>query len=274
MASVDHLTNPPFTFSRLKTVTADLLSIDYLREHLSEKALTYLTTTIPEHHRIGVGDFVVAQRRLFNQHAGDLAAVLMALEQAPSDLNLKHFESCFIEWLRENGVSRSRITQLKGAIRIKRRALAEGSFYDQSEREFIKELEVEKAYLFGRLTWEGQKQAFQLRQSSGKITLQDLRQLLKVHQYDPKSQWQGSDEWSPSKGKSDPKPSPTPAVLSLPISTKAYDLALMLQGVVDQLLDIHPQWEGDHRITELVDARRLSELTNQLCAGRDLGWDF
>ena len=252
----------------------DLLSIDCLKAHLSEKALTYLSTAIPERHRIGVGDFIVAQHKLFNQHAGNLAAVLMALEQAPSDLNLTHFESCFIEWLRENGVSRSRITQLKGAIRIKRRAKAEDSFYDQTQRDFIQELEVEKAYLFGRLTWEGQKQVFQLRQSAGKITLQDLRQLLKAHQYDPKTHWQGSEDWSPSKSKSDAKPSPTPAVLSLPISTKAYDLALMLQGVVDQLLDIHPQWEGDHRITELVDARRLSELTSQLCAGRDIGCDF
>jgi hypothetical protein len=255
-------------------MTADLLSIDYLREHLSEKALTYLTTTIPEHHRIGVGNFVNAQRNVFNQYAADLAAVFMALEQAPSELNLKHFESCFIEWLRENGVSSSRITQLKGAIRIKCRALAESSFYDQSEREFLKELEVEKAYLFGRLTWEGQKQAFQLRQTKGQVTLQDLRQLLKAHQYDPKSQWQGSDEWSPSKGRSDSKPSPTPVVLSLPVSPKAYDLALMLQGVVDQLLDIQPQWEGDHRVMEVVDAQRLNDLTVRFCSGRDTGWDF
>jgi hypothetical protein len=55
---------------------------------------------------------------------------------------------------------------------------------------------------------------------------------------------------------------------------QAHDLALTLQGVVDQLLDIHPQWEGDHRITELIDAQRLAELTNQICAGKDLGWDF
>ena len=57
-------------------------------------------------------------------------------------------------------------------------------------------------------------------------------------------------------------------------SSKAYELALLLQNVVDGLLDIHPQWEGDHRITELVDAQRLSQLTNQLCAGKELGWDF
>jgi len=48
----------------------------------------------------------------------------------------------------------------------------------------------------------------------------------------------------------------------------------MLQSVVDELLDTHPQWEGDRRITELVDAQRLSQLTNQLCACREVGWDF
>ena len=57
-------------------------------------------------------------------------------------------------------------------------------------------------------------------------------------------------------------------------SSNAYELAYLLQNAVDGLLDIHPQWEGDHRITELVDAQRLSQLTNQLCAGRELGWDF
>jgi len=255
-------------------MTVELLSIDYLKGQLSEKALSYLATAIPELHRVGVGQFVVAQRKLFNQHAGDLAAVLLAIEQAPADLDLSRFEQAFIEWLRENGVSSSRITQLKGAIRIKRRALSQESFYEPSEREIIKGLEVEKAYLFGRLTWEGQQQALQIHQSKGHLTLQDLRQLLKAHQYDPKSKWQGSDDWSPSEDRSDSKPSPTPAVLSFPVSSKAYDLAITLQGVVDQLLDIQPQWEGDCRVVELVDAQRLFELTNRFCAGRDTGWDF
>ena len=57
-------------------------------------------------------------------------------------------------------------------------------------------------------------------------------------------------------------------------SSKAYELALLLQGAVDGLLDIQPQWEGDHRIREVVDAQRLSELTTQLCGGRDLGWNL
>lgn len=58
------------------------------------------------------------------------------------------------------------------------------------------------------------------------------------------------------------------------IPTHTCALAAMLQSIVDELLDTHPQWEGDHRITELIDAQRLSQLTNQLCAGRELGWDF
>ena len=51
-------------------------------------------------------------------------------------------------------------------------------------------------------------------------------------------------------------------------------LASELQVIVDHLLELRSQWEGDHRVTELIDAQRLNELTNQLCAGRDLGWDF
>jgi hypothetical protein len=252
----------------------DLLSIDHLKNLLSDKALAYLSSAIPESHRIGVGNFVEAQRKLFNSHASDLAAVFMAIDEAPSDLNLQYFESCFIEWLRENGVSSSRITQLKGAIRIKRRANAPDSFYDQHQRQIIKELEVEKAYLFGRLTWDGQKQAFQLHQLRGQVTLQDLRQLIKTHYYDPKSRWKKQDDWDPSKESSHAPSSQSSSILSLPMSTHAYDLALTLQSVVDQLLDIQPQWEGDHRIMDVVDARRLNDLIARICVDRDTGWDF
>jgi hypothetical protein len=57
-------------------------------------------------------------------------------------------------------------------------------------------------------------------------------------------------------------------------SSKAYELALLLQSAVDGLLDIHPQWEGDHRVIELVNAHRLNDLTHRLSAGRYTGWDF
>ena len=92
LASVDCL---PITnhelFSRLKPMTIDLLSIEALSNGLSEKALDYLQQTIPEHHRRGVGSFVQAQRRLFNDHAADLAAVLTAIASAPKEFNLDLF---------------------------------------------------------------------------------------------------------------------------------------------------------------------------------------
>jgi hypothetical protein len=256
-------------------MSTDLLSIDVLRTSLSEKALNYLSSSIPDHHRCGVADFVLAQRNLFNDHAADLAAVLTAIASAPKEINLKVFERDFIEWLRENGVSSSRITQLKGSIRIKSRVLAEDSFYSQTEKDIVNHLEVEKAYIFGRLTFAGQREVFGLHYANGKVTLQQMRQLLKQHQYDPKSQWQGNDDWKPSqKDEVDTSASSVAFKPSMPLSTKAHDLALTLQGVVDELLDIKPQWEGDQRVIELVDAQRLSDLTNQLCAGRDLGWEF
>ena len=256
-------------------MTIDLLSIEALSSGLSEKAIDYLQQTIPEHHRRGVGSFVQAQRVLFNDHAADLAAVLTAIASAPKNFNLDLFEKNFIEWLRSNGVSSSRITQLKGAIRIKTRAFASDSFYSQSEREIIRALEVEKAYLFGRLTFAGQKEVFSLHRATGTITLQQLRQLLKQHQYDPKSTWNSNSDWEQSRDTSSSTHTPDrQANPSFPISMQAHDLALTLQSVVDQLLDIRPQWEGDHRVTELIDAQRLSDLTNQLCVGRDLGWEF
>jgi hypothetical protein len=41
-------------------------------------------------------------------------------------------------------------------------------------------------------------------------------------------------------------------------------LASKLQSIVDQLFDLRPQWEGDHRIAELIDVQRLNDLSNQL----------
>ena len=58
------------------------------------------------------------------------------------------------------------------------------------------------------------------------------------------------------------------------VSSNTCYLFQSLQSIVDQLLDIRPQWAGDHRVAELIDAQRLSDLTNQLCAGRDLGFEF
>lgn len=249
-------------------MTAELLSISSIREHLRPDALTYLQTHIPEADRIGVYRFVEAQRQVFNQHASHLAVVLTVIQQAPKSLNLNHFEQLFIEWLRENGVSSVRITQLKGAIRIKARAASDNSFYSPDQKKMIQNLEVEKAYIFGRLSWEGQTKATVLYHEQGKLTLKDLRTLVKDFAYDPKQSW--ADNCSPSKdsqsGLSDERISP-----KAPASPKAYDLAVMLQGLVDELLDCQHLWEDDRRVKDLVDAKRLTALTDAICLGRDTG---
>lgn len=252
-------------------MSKDVLAIQDFSWCLSDKAIEYLKEAVPEKHRIGVADFVNAQSKLFNQYASDLASVFMAIKQAPKSLDLEVFEFEFVEWLRECGVSSSRITQLKGAIRIKQRVLSADSHYNSFEKEIISNLEFEKAYLLGRLTWEGQGKAFNLHRDNGRISLQDLRQLVKTYQYDPKAGWkERSNMTGPTTSQSQLVHSTSTKALPL----KAYDLVVTLQSVVDELLDIQPQWDGDQRVLEVVDPQRLTILTNQLCAGRDLGWDF
>ncbi len=51
-------------------------------------------------------------------------------------------------------------------------------------------------------------------------------------------------------------------------------LASEMQVIVDQLFDLRPQWEGDHRVMEVVDPQRLNDLTVRFCSGRDTGLDF
>jgi len=254
-------------------MTLDLLTIDALTESLTPAALEYLAKAIPSQHRIGVGEFVVAQSKLFNQYACHLEVVLRAIQQAPSGLNLQVFESRWIEWLREHGVSSSRITQLKGAIRLKTTALSEDSYYRPNEQEIIRGLEVEKAYLFGRLSWEGRKEAFKVHQDNGKITLKDLRQLMQNHTYDPSATWK--DNGKPSNAKSQVSMDDHSVAPKGPVSQKAYDLVTSLQGIIDELLDIRSQWAGDSRIEKLVDAKRFRELADQLCAaGLNSGYEF
>jgi hypothetical protein len=73
-------------------MTLDLISMELLQQDLNEKALAYLQNAIPEKHRLGVATFASTQSKPFNQHASDLAAVLMAIEQEGTSLNLKHKE--------------------------------------------------------------------------------------------------------------------------------------------------------------------------------------
>jgi hypothetical protein len=62
--------------------------------------------------------------------------------------------------------------------------------------------------------------------------------------------------------------------MSYSTSMTPMQLASQLQAIVDRLIDLQPHWEGDHRVTELVDTRRLTDLTHYLCAERNSGYEF
>ena len=232
----------------------DILSIVPCSDSMKPQALEYLRKSISQQTVEGVFSFVKKQSQLFNEHAHHLAEILRVLDNAPAGINLNQFQDGFIEWLRRNGVSSSRITQLRGYLRLRTRALGPDSRYSDSEQEIIKALEVEKSYLFGRLTFEGQAKAFEIYKEDGKLSLRDLRELITDYKYDPNEKWKEKYE-----GKSTPSsekefdPSKPPDQLS-------EDLACKLQEVVSRFMSLLPRWQEDRRIVNLIDYNQLTTL--------------
>jgi hypothetical protein len=232
----------------------DILSIVLLPDSMKPEALEYLNKTISQQTIEGVFSFVKKQSQLFNEHAHHLAEVLRVIDNAPPGINLNQFQDGFIEWLRRNGVSSSRITQLRGFLRLRTRALGPDSRYTASEQEVIKTLEVEKAYLFGRLTFEGQAKALEIYKEDGRLSQRDLRELIKDYKYDPSEKWKEKHE-----GKSMPShekrfdPSKPPDQLS-------EDLACKLQEVISRFMSLMPKWQEDRRVINLIDYNQLTTL--------------
>jgi len=241
----------------------DILSIVLLPDSMKPEALEYLNKTISQQTIEGVFSFVKKQSQLFNEHAHHLAEVLRVIDNAPPGINLNQFQDGFIEWLRRNGVSSSRITQLRGFLRLRTRALGPDSRYTSSEQEVIKTLEVEKAYLFGRLTFEGQAKAFEIYKEDGRLSQRDLRELIKDYKYDPIEKWKEKHE-----GKSMPShekkfdPSKPPDQLS-------EDLACKLQEVISRFMSLMPKWQEDRRVINLIDYNQLTTLQTAVGAFMD-----
>jgi hypothetical protein len=241
----------------------DILSIVLLPDSMKPEALEYLNKTISQQTIEGVFSFVKKQSQLFNEHAHHLAEVLRVIDNAPPGINLNQFQDGFIEWLRRNGVSSSRITQLRGFLRLRTRALGPDSRYTSSEQEVIKTLEVEKAYLFGRLTFEGQAKAFEIYKEDGRLSQRDLRELIKDYKYDPIEKWKEKHE-----GKSMPShekkfdPSKPPDQLS-------EDLACKLQEVISRFMSLMPKWQEDRRVINLIDYNQITTLQTAVGAFMD-----
>lgn len=230
---------------------------------MKPQAIEYLRQSISQQTAEGVSSYVKKQSRLFNEHAHHLAEILRVVDNAPPGINLNLFLDGYKEWLRANGVSSSRISHLRGWNRLRSRALGPDSRYTAAEKEVIKTLEVEKAYLFGRLTYKGQAKAFEIYKEDGKLSLRDLRELINDYKYDPNEEWKEKYEGNsmPSHEK-EFDPSKPPDQLS-------EDLACKLQEVVSQFMSLMPRWKEDRRIINLIDYNQLTNLQNAVGAYMD-----
>ena len=244
-------------------MTPDILSIVPYPDSMKPQALEYLRQSISQQTAEGVSSYVKKQSQLFNEHAHHLAEILRVVDNAPPGINLNQFLDGYKEWLRANGVSSSRFSHLRGWNRLRTRALGPDSRYSASEQEVIKALEVEKAYLFGRLTFEGQAKAFEIYKEDGKLSLRDLRELITDYKYDPNEKWKEKYE-----GRSIPShekefdPSKPPDQLS-------EDLACKLQEVVSRFMSLMPRWQEDRRIINLIDYNQLATLQSAVGAFMD-----
>ena len=110
---------------------------------------------------------------------------------------------------------------------------------------------MEKAYLFGRLTFQGQSIAFEMYKEDGRLSLRDLRELVKTNEYDPSSKWKEHYE---GKSTGNPFEDFDPSKPPHPLSE---DLAIKLQSVMDQFMSLRSHWEKDRRILNLIDYGQL-----------------
>ena len=241
----------------------DILSIVPCPDSMKPQALEYLRKSISQQTAEGVSSYVKKQSRLFNEHAHHLAEILRVVDNAPPGINLNLFLDGFKEWLRANGVSSSRFSHLRGWNRLRSRALGPDSRYSTSEQEVIKTLEVEKAYLFGRLTFKGQAKAFEIYKEDGKLSLRDLRELITEYKYDPNETWKEKCEGgSKASYEKEFDPSKPPDQLS-------EDLACKLQEVISRFMTLMPRWQEDRRIINLIDYNQLTTLQNTVGAFMD-----
>jgi hypothetical protein len=241
----------------------DILSIVPCPDSMKPQALEYLRKSISQQTAEGVSSYVKKQSRLFNEHAHHLAEILRVVDNAPPGTNLNLFLDGFKEWLRANGVSSSRFSHLRGWNRLRSRALGLDSRYSASEQEVIKTLEVEKAYLFGRLKFEGQAKAFEIYKEDGKLSLRDLRELITEYKYDPNENWKEKYEGgSKASYQKEFDPSKPPDQLS-------EDLACKLQEVIGRFMTLMPRWQEDRRIMNLIDYNQLTTLQNTVGAFMD-----
>ena len=230
----------------------------------SEQQLQYLRSKIPEKCLIGFGNFIQEQAEVFERYSHDLEAVFAAFVDAPNELNMKPLEEALIQYLKEQGVSPTRVSMIKGGIRLKKLLRNNPHFYRPEDREILVSLKSEKAYLASRMTFEGQRKVCELIREKGNVPVTEMRSLLKEYEYDQTSAWKDGLKGISKQSQLDklgqalniPKGTIPPQIVRL-----VSNLAL----IIDDLVDQYDLWEADPRVHEMVDRDSLVKLTKAFC---------
>jgi hypothetical protein len=236
----------------------------------SEKQLQYLRNEIPEKCLIGFGKFIQEQAEVFEKYSQDLEAVFSAFADAPNELNMKPLEEALVQYLKEQGVSATRVSMLKGAIRLKKLLRTNPHFYRPEDRDILVNLKSEKAYLVSRMTFEGQRKVCDLIRESGNLPVREMRSILKEHEYDLSSAWKDSLNGKAKQNQLDK----LGQALDVPKGTIPPQIAYLVSKlalIIDDLIDQYDLWEADPRVHQMIDRDSLVKLTKAFCVNWYVG---
>lgn len=178
---------------------------------------------------------------------------------------MKNIEESVVAYLKDQGVSASWITMIKGALRLRKMVENNSEWYNEQEVRILSSLETEKAYLTSRMTIEGQRKLCDIYKAKGSIPVRGVREHQKQYQFDPSSIWKDTNSEMRSKKSN----SPCAVDLVAPkraIPRDVLDLVGHLSLILDELADRIESWEKDPRVHAMVDRDLLISITKAFCA--------
>jgi hypothetical protein len=226
----------------------------------NEKQLDYLAQKISTEDLQGFWSFIQAQEAVFQKYSHYLEVVIQAFVEAPVELGMKCLEEEFYEYLKQKGVSSSRITHVKGSIKLKKMVKENPLCFTPEDSEILVSLETEKAYLASRMTIEGQLCLCELFRKNNGLTLVQVRNMLKRHVYDPSKKWVASETVSGDCNQASNEELRKQIVSRNFVPRGVLQLVGNLSLIVDELLEKIELWEGDPRVLSVVDQDDLARL--------------
>lgn len=242
----------------------DLFELDTIKGQASNQQLEYLRHKLKEEDLKGVDLLVQESRGVFRKYSHHLEAVFSVLMEAPNELHMKNIEESVVAYLKDQGVSASWITMIKGALRLRKMVENNSEWYNEQEVQILSGLETEKAYLTSRMTIEGQKKLCDIYKAKGSIPVREVREHQKQYQFDPSSIWKDTN----SERRSKKSNSPCAVDLVAPkraIPRDVLDLVGHLSLILDELADRIESWEKDPRVHAMVDRDLLISITKAFC---------